>query len=578
MQELDPTILSKANAWLNGNYDAAVKQEIQKLIDDKAYTELTDSFYRDLEFGTGGLRGIMGPGSNRVNKYTIGTATQGLANYLLKKYPGEKVKVAIAHDSRNNSDLFAKITAEVFSANGIHVYFFKALRPTPELSFAVRTFGCKSGVMLTASHNPKEYNGYKAYGADGGQFVAPDDKAVMDEVAAIKSIDEVKFNRVDANIELIGEDIDNLYLDGITKLSVSPDAISRQRDLKIVYSPIHGTGITLTPAALQRFGFTNVTIVEEQATPDGNFPTVVYPNPEEKEALTLALKKAEAIDADLVLATDPDADRVGIAVKNTDNEFILLNGNQTGAMLINYLLTAWQEKGKLTGKEYIVKTIVTTNLIEAIATAKNVKFYNTLTGFKYIGELMTGFEGKQTFIGGGEESYGYLIGEMVRDKDAVVSSAFIAEMTAYYKDKGSSLFEALVETYIQYGFYKEKLISITKKGKSGAEDIKAMMEQYRTNPPATLGGSKVTLLKDYEKRVQTNLVNNTTSAIELPKSDVLQFITEDGSIISARPSGTEPKIKFYCSVNGKLASKEAYKETDKQLDAKIDAIMHDLGV
>jgi phosphoglucomutase len=578
MQELDPTILEKATAWLEGNYDKAVKQEIQKLIDDKSYTELTDSFYRDLEFGTGGLRGIMGPGSNRVNKYTIGTATQGLANYLLKKYPGQKVKVAIAHDSRNNSDVFARITAEVFSANGIYVYFFKALRPTPELSFAVRTLGCKSGVMLTASHNPKEYNGYKAYGADGGQFVAPDDKAVMDEVGAIQSIDEVKFDRVEANIELIGDEMDELYLDKITTLSVSPDAIKRQNDLKIVFSPIHGTGITLVPAALERFGFTNVTIVEEQATPDGNFPTVVYPNPEEKEALTLALKKAEAIDADLVLATDPDADRVGIAVKNTDNEFILLNGNQTGSMLINYLLTAWKEKGKLTGKEYIVKTIVTSNLIEAIATAKNVKFYNTLTGFKYIGELMTAFEGKQTFIGGGEESYGYLIGEFVRDKDAVVSSAFIAEMTAYYKDKGSSLFEALLDTYIEYGFYKEKLISITKKGKSGAEDIKAMMEKFRTNPPATLGGSKVTLLKDYEKRVQTDLTTNITSAIELPKSDVLQFITADGSIISARPSGTEPKIKFYCSVNGKLESKEAYKETDKQLDAKIDAIMQDLGV
>jgi len=578
MQELDPIILEKATAWLEGNYDQTVKQEIQKLIDDKSYTELTDSFYRDLEFGTGGLRGIMGPGSNRVNKYTIGTATQGLANYLLKKYPGEKVKVAIAHDSRNNSDLFSRITAEVFSANGIYVYFFKALRPTPELSFAVRTLGCKSGVMLTASHNPKEYNGYKAYGADGGQFVAPDDKAVMDEVGAIKSIDEVKFDRVEANIELIGDEMDELYLDKITTLSVSPDAIKRQNDLKIVFSPIHGTGITLVPAALERFGFTNVTIVEEQATPDGNFPTVIYPNPEEKEALTLALKKAEAIDADLVLATDPDADRVGIAVKNTDNEFILLNGNQTGSMLINYLLTAWEEKGKLTGKEYIVKTIVTSNLIEAIATAKNVKFYNTLTGFKYIGELMTAFEGKQTFIGGGEESYGYLIGEFVRDKDAVVSSAFIAEMTAFYKDKGSSLFEALLDTYIQYGFYKEKLISITKKGKSGAEDIKAMMEKFRTNPPATLGGSKVTLLKDYEKRVQTDLTTNTTSAIELPKSDVLQFITADGSIISARPSGTEPKIKFYCSVNGKLESKAAYKETDKQLDAKIDAIMQDLGV
>jgi phosphoglucomutase len=578
MQDLDPSILQKVNTWLQGNYDADVKQEIQTLLDQKAYTELTDSFYRDLEFGTGGLRGTMGPGSNRINKYTIGAATQGLANYLKKTYPGEKVKVAIAHDSRNNADLFSNITAEVFSANDIHVYFFKALRPTPELSFAVRHFGCKSGVMLTASHNPKEYNGYKAYGADGGQFVAPHDKAVMDEVAKIASVDDIKFNRVDANIEEIGEEIDNLYLDKITELSVSPEAIQRQKDLKIVYSPIHGTGITLVPQALKRFGFENVILVDEQTTPDGNFPTVVYPNPEEKEALTLAIKKAEEVDADLVLATDPDADRVGIAVKNTDNEFILLNGNQTGCMLINYLLSAWEEKGKLTGKEYIVKTIVTSNLIEEIAKAKNVTYYNTLTGFKYIGELMTKFEGKQTFIGGGEESYGYLIGELVRDKDAVVSSAFIAEMTAYYKDKGSSLFEALLDTYVQYGFYKEKLISITKKGKTGAEEIKAMMEKFRNNPPATLGGSKVITLKDYENRIETDLNTNTTSAIELPTSDVLQFITADGSIISARPSGTEPKIKFYCSVNGKLASKEAYAETDKQLEAKIDAIMQDLGV
>jgi phosphoglucomutase len=578
MQELDPNVLKKASSWLEGNYDADTKATIQQLIDTKAYTELTDSFYRDLEFGTGGIRGIMGPGSNRINKYTIGSATQGLANFLKKTYPNEKVSVAIAHDSRNNSDVLANITADVFSANGIHVYFFSALRPTPELSFAVRKLGCKSGVMLTASHNPKEYNGYKAYGADGGQFVAPYDKGVMDEVAAITSIDEVKFNRIAANVEAIDTEIDEDYLTKITALSVSPDAIKRQKDLKIVFSPIHGTGITLVPQALKRFGFENVTIVEEQATPDGNFPTVVYPNPEEKEALTLALKKAAEIDADLVLATDPDADRVGIAVKNTDNEFILFNGNQTGSMLINYLLTAWEEKGKLTGKEYIVKTIVTSNLIEAIAKAKNVKFYNTLTGFKYIGELMTQFEGKQTFIGGGEESYGYLVGELVRDKDAVVSSAFIAEMTAYYKDKGSSLFEALVDTYVQYGFYKEKLISITKKGKTGAEEIKAMMETFRSNPPATLGGSKVTLVKDYELQKETNLLTNTVTPIELPTSDVLQFVTEDGCIISARPSGTEPKIKFYCSVNGKLASKEAYKATDKELDAKIDAIMKDLGV
>jgi len=578
MQELDPAILQKANAWLEGSYDDDVKKEVQALLDNKAYTELTDSFYRDLEFGTGGLRGIMGAGSNRINKYTIGAATQGLANYLKKTYPGEKVKVAIAHDSRNNADFFSRITAEVFSANDIHVYFFKALRPTPELSYAVRVLGCKSGVMLTASHNPKEYNGYKAYGADGGQFVAPHDKAVMDEVAAISSIDDIKFNRVDANIEEIGEELDEQYLDAIAKLSVSPEAIKRQKDLKIVYSPIHGTGITLTPQALKRFGFENVILVDEQTTPDGNFPTVVYPNPEEKEALTLALKKAQDTDADLVLATDPDADRVGIAVKNTDNEFILLNGNQTGAMLINYLLSAWEEKGKLTGKEYIVKTIVTTNLIEQIAKAKNVTYYNTLTGFKYIGELMTQFEGKQTFIGGGEESYGYLIGELVRDKDAIVSSAFIAEMTAYYKDKGSSLFEALIDTYVQYGFYKEKLISLTKKGKTGAEEIKEMMEKFRSNPPASLGGSKVATLKDYEKGIETDLLTNTTKPIELPKSDVLQFVTEDGTIVSARPSGTEPKIKFYCSVNTKLASKEAYAETDKQLDEKVNSVMKDLGV
>lgn len=578
MDQLDPTVLKKVNSWLQGSYDAAVKQEIQAMLDAGAYTELTDSFYRDLEFGTGGLRGTMGPGSNRINKYTLGAATQGLSNYLKKTYPGEKIKVAIAHDSRNNADLFSQITADVFSANGIYVYFFKALRPTPELSFAVRHFGCKSGVMLTASHNPKEYNGYKAYGPDGGQFVSPADKAVMDEVAAITNVDDIKFTAIPENIEEIGEELDALYLDQITALSVSPDAIARQKDLKIVYSPIHGTGITLVPKALAKFGFENVILVEEQITPDGNFPTVVYPNPEEKEALTLALKKAKETDADLVLATDPDADRVGIAVKNTNNEFILLNGNQTGTMLINYLLTAWQEKGKLTGKEYIVKTIVTTNLIDAIAKAKNVTCYNTLTGFKYIGELMTKFEGKQTFIGGGEESYGYLIGELVRDKDAVVSSAFIAEMTAFYKDKGSSLFEALVQTYVDYGFYKEKLISLTKKGKTGAEEIKEMMETFRSNPPATLGGSKVITLKDYEKGIETDLVTGIVTKLDFPPSDVLQFITEDQSIISARPSGTEPKIKFYCSVNGKLENAAAYAETDALLDAKVAAIMKDLGV
>lgn len=576
--QLEPSTLATINEWLNGNYDQTTKDEIQSLIDSESATELTDSFYRNLEFGTGGLRGIMGAGSNRINKYTIGTATQGLANYLLNKYPGEKVKVAIAHDSRNNSDYFAGITADVFSANGIHVYFFKALRPTPELSFAIRELGCRSGVMLTASHNPKEYNGYKAYGADGGQFTSPDDTMVMDEVAKIKSIDEVKFERNESLVELIGEEIDQLYLDKITALSVSPEAIQRQKDLKIVYSPIHGTGITLVPQALAQFGFTNLTLVEEQSTPDGNFPTVVYPNPEEKEALTLALKKAQDIDADLVLATDPDADRVGIAVKNNDGEFVLLNGNQTGSLLINYLLTAWEEKGKLDGNQYIVKTIVTSNLIEAIAKAKNVTYYNTLTGFKWIGQLMTSLEGKETFIGGGEESYGYLIGELVRDKDAIVSCAFIAEMTAFYKDKGSSLYDALLDMYVEYGLYKEELVSITKKGKSGAEEIKAMMEKFRNNPPQSLGGSKVATLKDYELGFETNLASGEKKQLELPVSDVLQFITEDGSIVSARPSGTEPKIKFYCSVNTPLKDKAAFTETDQQLDDKIKSVMKDLEV
>ncbi|MDQ1138901.1 phospho-sugar mutase [Pedobacter agri] len=577
MQSIDQSTQTTINQWLNGNYDEKTKSEIQSLVDNNSTTELTDAFYKSLEFGTGGLRGIMGAGSNRINKYTIGTATQGLANYLNNKYPEEKISVAIAHDSRNNSDYFAKITADVFSANGIHVYFFEALRPTPELSFAVRHFGCKSGVMLTASHNPKEYNGYKAYGADGGQFTSPDDKLVIDEVNKIQSIDEVKFDRVEANVELIGEAVDKLYLDGITALSISPDAIKRQHDLKIVYSPIHGTGITLVPKALEQFGFTNVTIVEEQSKPDGNFPTVVYPNPEEKDALTLAMNKAKEIDADLVLATDPDADRVGIAVKDNNGEWVLLNGNQTGSLLINYLLSAWEESGKLDGNQFIVKTIVTSNLIEEIAKKKDVTYYNTLTGFKYIGQLMTELEGKKYFIGGGEESYGYLIGDLVRDKDAVVSAAFISEMTAYYKDKGASLYNALLDMYVEYGLYKEDLVSLTKKGKTGAEEIKAMMVKFRENPPATLGGSKVSVLKDYELSQETDLATGKVTKLDYPTSDVLQFITEDGSIVSARPSGTEPKkIKFYCSVNAPLADRADFAKVNEELGEKIKAVMADL--
>lgn len=578
MQDLEISVLNKINTWLQGSYDIETKKEIKSLLDQKAFTELTDSFYKDLEFGTGGLRGIMGSGTNRINKYTIGAATQGLSNFLLKKYPGEKIKVAVAHDSRNQSDFLAKTTAEVFSANGIHVYFFKALRPTPLLSFAIRELGCKSGVMITASHNPKEYNGYKAYGSDGGQFISPDDKMVMDEVSAIRGLEFIKFERVEENIELISESLDHAYLDKITALSVSQDAIKRQSDLKIVYSPIHGTGITLVPGALERFGFRNVSIVEEQSNPDGNFPTVIYPNPEEHEALSLALKKAKALDADLVLATDPDADRVGIAVKNNKGEFILLNGNQTGSLLINYLLNAWEQHGKLTGNEYIVSTVVTTKLIEDIAKKKNVSFFETLTGFKWIGAIITELQGKKTFIAGGEESYGYLVGELVRDKDAVISCAFIAEMAAYYKDKGSSLYQAMLDMYQEYGFYKEKLVSITKKGKSGAEEIKEMMQRFRTNTPQSLGGSKVIRLKDYELGKDTDLISGISEKLNYPSSDVLQFITEDGSIISARPSGTEPKIKFYCSVKTSLPDTDHFDRVSLELDQKTDQILKDLEV
>lgn len=578
MHELETSVLNKINDWLQGNYDRDTKKEINELLNSESFTELTDAFYRNLEFGTGGLRGTMGPGSNRINKYTIGSATQGLSNFLMKKYPDEKISVAVAHDSRNRSDYFAQITAEVFSANGIHVYFFKELRPTPELSFAIRHLGCKSGVMITASHNPKEYNGYKAYGWDGGQFTSPDDQMVMNEVSAISTIDLVKFNRIEKNIELIDESLDELYLEKITELSMSKEAIERQKDLKIVYSPIHGTGITLVPAALRRFGFTNIHIVEEQSMPDGNFPTVIYPNPEEKEALTLALAKAKNIDADLVLATDPDADRVGIAIKNNDDEFILLNGNQTGSLLINYLLTAWEQNGKLTGNEYVISTVVTTKLIEDIALSKNVGFYETLTGFKWIGALMTELQGKKVFIAGGEESYGYLVGELVRDKDAVISCAFIAEMAAFYKDQGSSLYQAMLDMYEQYGFYKEKLVSITKKGKTGAEEIKALMERFRTNTPSSLGGSKVVKLKDYELGKETDLLTGSEKTLDYPKSDVLQFITADSCIISARPSGTEPKIKFYCSVKTTLPDKNEFKQKDKFLEEKIERIMKDLAV
>jgi phosphoglucomutase len=574
---LDPSTQTNVNAWLNGNYDAETKAEIQKLIDNKETTELTDAFYKELEFGTGGLRGIMGVGANRVNKYTFGAATQGFSNHLLKTYPNEQIKVAIAHDCRNNSDTFAQMVAEVFSANGIYVYFFEGLRPTPELSYAVRELGCHGGVVLTASHNPKEYNGYKAYGPDGGQLIAPHDVSVMNEVRAIKDVSEIKFGGSHDNIERIGQAMDDKYLDELVALSVSKEAIQRQKDMKIVFSPIHGTGGVLVPPVLKKFGFENVILVEEQMVYDGNFPTVVYPNPEEKEALTLALKKADEVGADLVMATDPDADRVGIAVRNTAGEVVLLNGNQAAVLLIHYMLEAWKKAGKLDGNQYVVKTIVTSYLIDKIAESKGVECYNTLTGFKWIGALMEKFGDAKTFIAGGEESYGYLVGEHARDKDAVVSCAMIAEMAAYYKDQGSSLYEALIGIYEEYGFYKEKLIAITKKGKAGAEEIQAMLAGFRNNPPMELGGSKVVMIKDYLNSVSRDMVATSETPIDLPKSNVLQFYTEDGSVVSARPSGTEPKIKFYCSVKEPLNNRADFEKVERELDAKLTQILKDLG-
>jgi phosphoglucomutase len=575
---LEPVVKENIEKWLAGNYDAQTKAEINKLIAEGNSEELTNAFYKELEFGTGGLRGIMGVGTNKMNKYTIAAATQGLVNYLKISFPGENLKVAIAYDSRNNSDVFAGITADVFSANGVKVYLFESLRPTPELSFAIRHFGCQSGVVLTASHNPKEYNGYKAYWNDGAQMVAPHDTNVILEVQKIASVDEIKLVGDKSLIQIVGTEVDKEYIKKTASLSVAKEAIKRQKDLKIVYTPIHGSGVMVVPDMLRTFGFENVHVLESQSKPNGNFPTVVYPNPEEKEALSLAIEKAREIDADLVLATDPDADRVGIAIKNNEGQFQLLNGNQTGSLLIFYLLNAWKDAGKITGKEYVVKTIVTTDIIAKMAAQFNVKCFDTLTGFKFIAEIIRNLEGKQTFIGGGEESYGYLVGEFARDKDAVGACAFIAEMVAWAKDSGSSLFEIMVDMYVSYGFYKEKLISITKKGKTGADEIKQMMKTMRENPPETVAGSVITKMFDYENCIQKDIVSGLVEPLAYPKSDVLQFLTADGTKISARPSGTEPKIKFYFSVNEKLASKADYKAVDAKLDQKIEQVIKDLSL
>jgi phosphoglucomutase len=573
---MEATTQAKIDAWLTGPYDEDTKAEIKRFIEADETEALGDAFYRDLEFGTGGLRGIMGVGSNRMNKYTLGAATQGLSNYLRKSFPGEQVKVAIAHDSRNNSPEFARIVANVFSANDIKVYFFEALRPTPELSFTIRHLGCHSGVVLTASHNPKEYNGYKAYWNDGGQVVAPHDKNIINEVNAITSIENIRFDRKEENIELIGAEIDEAYMERVIGLAVNTPAIARQKDLKIVYSSLHGTGITLVPQVLERLGFTNVTIVEEQATPDGNFPTVVYPNPEEKDAMSMALRKAQEIDADLVLATDPDADRVGIAVKNLQGEFVLLNGNQTGSLLVYYLIKAWHEAGKLSGKEFIAYTIVTTDLIGQVADHYGVKYYQTLTGFKYIAEVIRALEGKEKFIGGGEESYGYLVGDFVRDKDAVASCAMIAEMAAVAKDQGKSLYQLMVSMYQEFKFYKEDLISLTKKGQRGQQEIAEMMQELRQNPPRTINGSAVVEIRDYKAGTIQKPATGATESFDMERSNVLQFLTEDGSKISARPSGTEPKIKFYFSVNADLPSEADFARVDQELNQKIQNIITDL--
>ncbi len=562
-------VRQRARAWLGSSFDEETRTEVKRLL-DKDEKELVESFYRDLEFGTGGLRGIMGVGTNRMNIYTVGMATQGMSNYIKKQFSGKAgIKVVVGHDSRNNSRLFAETTAKIFTANGFRVFLFESLRPTPELSFAIRHLGAQSGVMITASHNPKEYNGYKVYWNDGGQVIAPHDRNIIDEVQKITSPEEILFKGNESMIEIIGKEIDDIYTDKIKGLSVNPEIIARQSDLRIVYTPIHGSGVTLVPMALKKMGFRNIHNIPEQDITDGNFPTVKSPNPEEPAALELAIKKAREIDADLVMATDPDADRVGIAVKDQEGKISLLNGNQTASLLIYYLLNAWSSKGKLKGSEYICKTIVTTDLLNKMADKFGVKHFDVLTGFKYIADIIKRNEGVLKFIGGGEESYGYLEGDFVRDKDAVMSCSLIAEVTAWAKDQGKSLFDILIDIYLEYGFYKESLISVIRKGKEGVEEIGRMMENYRRNPPVSLDGSRLVMISDYQSSMSYDQLSGNETMIGLPTSNVLQFFLEDGTKISIRPSGTEPKIKFYFSVNEKLGNRSEFGLTDRRLSEKI---------
>jgi len=573
---LTSDVQQRIDSWLTPAYDADTQAEIKQLQADGQDDALTDAFYRSLEFGTGGLRGIMGAGSNRMNRYTLGMATQGLCNYLKQSFPDQEIKVAIAHDSRNNSRLFAETVANIFSGNGITAYLFDDLRPTPELSFAIRHLGCQSGCVITASHNPKEYNGYKVYWNDGSQVVAPHDQNIIVEVNKITSPTEVKFEGDPSRIHIIGKELDEAYLAELKQLSVNPTAIQRQQDLGIVYTPIHGSGIKLVPPGLAAFGFTNVSVVEAQATPDGNFPTVQSPNPEEKSAMQLALDQAKAQNADIVLATDPDADRVGVGVKNNAGEWVLLNGNQTAALLTHYILSARAKAHKAQPNDFIVYTIVTSEILGDIARHYGVKSYRTLTGFKYIAGLIRELAGQESYICGGEESYGFLIGDFVRDKDAVSACALVAEMAAVAKDQGRTLYEEMQQMYAEYGLYVEDLISLTKKGQRGAEEIKEMMAELRKNPPTTLAGSPVVEVRDYDNGKITNLRTGDVTSTGVESSNVLQFITEAGDKISARPSGTEPKIKFYFSVKEPLSSIADYEVTHKKAEAKIKSIIEEM--
>ncbi len=570
-------IRQKARKWLTDEFNEATRLEVQEMLEGDE-NKLIDAFYQDLEFGTGGLRGIMGAGTNRMNIYTLGMATQGLANYLKKNFRDRVIRVAIAHDCRNNSRYFAETAADIFSANGFEVLLFESLRPTPELSFAIRHYKCQSGVVITASHNPPEYNGYKAYWDDGGQVVPPHDKGIIEEVRKIKSVKEIRFNADRSKIKILGKETDELFLDEILKLRLSPDIIDKHASMGIVYTPIHGTGVRLVPEALRKFGFRNIINVPEQDVVDGNFPTVKSPNPEERDALNMAIEKAISTGAELVMATDPDADRVGIAVKTPDGKYELLNGNQTAAFLMYYTLSRYKEKGLLKGNEYVIKTIVTSDLLDRIAEAFGVECFNVLTGFKYFAELIRKMEGTRKYIGGGEESYGYLPGDYVRDKDAIGSCAMIAETAAWAKEKGMTLYEMLIDIYCRYGLYLEKLVNIIRKGKEGADEIKTMMHNYRNHPPNEINNSRVIRIDDYEKLLSLDTRTGKTRNLELVRSDVLQFFLEDGSKISVRPSGTEPKIKFYLSVRTNLASPSEFNEKTQLLNKRIENIINNLNL